>query len=169
MNIILSALRLLLLLALAGGAQAANAPKSDPVLLTIDGNISKFNRGSGKTFTITASEMARLSTHSIVTATDWTPRGAFRGPLLRDLLAKVGAQGSKAKFYGEDDYNVTIPLADFGKYDVILAYYWNGKPMTLENYGPLWVMYPIETMPAAEKSGVFLSKLIWQVNRIEVK
>ncbi|MBX9265621.1 putative pterin-binding protein [Chromobacterium violaceum] len=139
------------------------------VTLTISGNIGKFTNPSAHSYVFSEAEFNALPMREITTATDWTPKGTFRGPLLRELLAKVGAHGRQIKFYGEDNYNVTIPASDFSKYDVILARTWNNQPLQLNDFGPFWVMYPIQNMSTSETSGIFIAKLAWQVSRIEVK
>ncbi|WP_434628680.1 molybdopterin-dependent oxidoreductase [Chromobacterium sp. CV08] len=140
-----------------------------PATLTIVGRISRFTDPAHKVYVLNRASLDRLPQRDITTATDWTPPGTFRGPLLRDLLTLVGAHGSQVKFYGEDDYNITIPLSDFSRYDAILASGWNGRPLRLEDYGPFWVMYPLPRMSAAETGGTFPSKLIWQVTRMEIR
>ncbi len=152
-------------LAGAPGPGGLAADGSSPAL-TISGDIGHFTDKGSKTYTLS---LASMPQRNITTATDWTPKGTFSGPLLRDLLAKAGARGTQVKFYGADDYSITVPIADFSRYDVILAWRWNGKPLQLENYGPFWVMYPIPTMPSDETGGTFTSKLIWQVTRMEVR
>ncbi|UTH72881.1 molybdopterin-dependent oxidoreductase [Chromobacterium sp. IIBBL 290-4] len=137
--------------------------------LTVAGNIVKFTDASNKSYVLTWSDLDKLPRHAITTATEWTPKGTFEGPLLRDVLAKAGAKGQKIKLYAEDDYNVTIPASDLDRYNVILANRWNGKPMRREDYGPFWLMYPLPSMSESEVSGVFISKLIWQVFRIEIR
>ncbi|WP_158300858.1 molybdopterin-dependent oxidoreductase [Chromobacterium sp. ATCC 53434] len=158
----------LLLLPLSA-AQALPQAADQPATLTISGRISRFTDAARKVYVLDRASLDRLPQRDIVTATDWTPLGTFRGPLLRDLLTLVGAHGSQVKFYGEDDYNITIPLSDFSRYDAILASGWNGRSLRLEDYGPFWVMYPLPRMSAAETGGTFPSKLIWQVTRMEVR
>ncbi|WP_199153005.1 molybdopterin-dependent oxidoreductase [Chromobacterium sp. ASV23] len=155
-------------LAGAPGSGGLAADGSSPAL-TISGDIGHFTDPGSKTYTISLPSLASMPQRNITTATDWTPKGTFSGPLLRDLLAKAGARGTQVKFYGADDYSITVPIADFSRYDVILAWRWNGKPLQLENYGPFWVMYPIPTMSSDETGGTFTSKLIWQVTRMEVR
>ncbi|QEL54739.1 molybdopterin-dependent oxidoreductase [Chromobacterium paludis] len=152
----------LLVLALASPAWAEPS-------LVIGGNIAHYTDTGTRTFTFSPAGLAQLSQHEITTATDWTPKGTFSGPLLRDLLAKAGARGKSVKFFGADEYSITIPIADFHRYDAILAWRWNGKPLKVEDYGPFWVMYPLPDMKQAETNGDFPAKLIWQVKRMEVR
>ncbi|AXE31234.1 oxidoreductase [Chromobacterium phragmitis] len=156
-------------LLLAGGLSLTGAAQAAGATLTISGNIDRFNDPAKRSYVFSEAELDKLPMREITTATDWTPKGTFRGPLLRDLLAKVGARGTRIKFLGEDNYNVTIPASDFSKYDAILARTWNNKPLQLNSFGPFWVMYPLPSMSTSETSGIFIAKLAWQVTRIEVK
>ncbi|POZ61621.1 molybdopterin-dependent oxidoreductase [Chromobacterium alticapitis] len=137
--------------------------------LAISGDIAHFTHPRDNSYVFSLDALSRLPQREISTTTDWTPKGTFRGPLLRDVLAKAGAKGASVKIYGADDYSITIPISDFKRYDAILASHWNGRPLQLENYGPFWVMYPLPAMSQAETSGNFSSKLIWQVTRMEVR
>jgi len=62
------------------------------LILIVTGAIARTNVGGGAQFD--AAQIAALPRRSITTATPWydTPR-TFEGPLLRDVLAVVGASG----------------------------------------------------------------------------
>jgi len=92
---------------------------------------------------------------------------AYRGPLVRDVLAKLGLDRlQKVRFVAVNDYYVDIPTSDFTDYDAILALEADGKPLSRRDKGPLWLMYPISDN-AALRDPIYLRRLIWQVIRIE--
>jgi hypothetical protein len=92
---------------------------------------------------------------------------AYRGPLVRDVLAELGLDRLQAvRFVAVNDYYVDIPTSDFQEFDVILAMEADGKPLARRDKGPLWLMYPI-TDHAALRDPIYLRRLIWQVIRIE--
>jgi hypothetical protein len=92
---------------------------------------------------------------------------AYRGPLVRDVLAELGLDRLQAvRFVAANDYYVDIPTSDFEEYDVILAMEADGKPLARRDKGPLWLMYPITDNPAL-RDPIYLRRLIWQVIRIE--
>ena len=64
--------------------------------------------------------LERLPQHSFVTRTPWyaTPR-KFTGPLLRDVLAACGAQGSNLRATALNDYRVDLPFEDAQRFDVL--------------------------------------------------
>jgi hypothetical protein len=92
---------------------------------------------------------------------------AYRGPLVRDVLAKLGLDRlEQVRFVAANDYYVDIPTEDFRTYDAILAMEADGKPLSRREKGPLWLMYPISDHSAL-KDPIYLRRLIWQVVRIE--
>jgi hypothetical protein len=92
---------------------------------------------------------------------------AYRGPLVRDVLAKLGLDRlEQVRFVAANDYYVDIPTEDFRTYDVILAMEADGKPLSRREKGPLWLMYPISDYSELNDP-IYLRRLIWQVVRIE--
>jgi len=174
----------LLLSGLPGALAAPPSQSSDPVVLEISGNLSRYTDAVRHVYAFHESEIRSLSQHTIHTKTNWTPAHDFSGPLVRDLLATVGAKGAIVEMVALDDYNVKIPMDDFTgphKYDVVMARFLDGMPMTVkrskdasgkkkdEGYGPFWVMYPLPDIPRDKQDAILEAKLVWQVNRIVVR
>lgn len=92
---------------------------------------------------------------------------AYRGPLVRDVLAKMGLGAAETiRITAANDYFVDIPTEDFTKYDVILAMEADGEKLSRREKGPLWMMYPISDHSEL-RDPVYMRRLIWQVVRIE--
>jgi hypothetical protein len=72
------------------------------------------------------------------------------------------------EFITYDEYKVTIPIEELDKYKVILAIYMNGKKLEIENYGPLWVIYPVSSHKELQTTRND-AKLAWQVKSLIVK
>lgn len=51
------------------------------------------------------------------------------------------------KITAPNDYTTVIPLSDFKKYNVILALKVNGEYMRIRDKGPLFVVYPYDSLP----------------------
>ena len=113
----------------------------------------------------------RLPQRTVRTSTPWYTRPReFTGPLLRDLLAEAGlpaAGGTTARCIALNDYRVDIPLEDARRIDVVVARLLDGKPMSVREKGPLFVIYPFDDRPELRTS-VYFGRCIWQLKAIEV-
>ncbi|WP_088280295.1 molybdopterin-dependent oxidoreductase [Ideonella sp. A 288] len=146
-------------------ALALEAPVGD-VVLTVTGKVSTTNRNGRALFDMAMLE--HMPQASYTTRTPWYvgPR-RFTGPLLRDVLQAVGAQGRQLRATALNDYHVEIPVEDARRWDVIVARLLDGKPMTVRDKGPLFVMYPFDEHGAL-RSPLYFSRCTWQLTSIEV-
>lgn len=110
-------------------------------MLTVSGAVTKTN--SGKKALFDRPMLEALPTHPLITDTSVTiGKHEFTGFLIRDLLEKVGATGSKVTAIALNDYEVTIAMEDFKRFEVIAAYQMDGVRLTPADKGPLWIVYP---------------------------
>ena len=113
--------------------------------------------------------LQQLPHHTIATSTPWTEGvSSYEGVLMRDLLHQLGVSGATVKLIALNDYAVTIPAADFDKYDVVLAYARDGQAMSVRDKGPLWIIYPLDGHPELNDEDTH-SKMIWQVRRLDIE
>lgn len=113
--------------------------------------------------------LAKLPPARVVTATKWTQgRVTFEGVRMRDLLRAVGADGREVVAIALNDYRVTIPVADFERYDVILAWRRDGQDMPVRDKGPFWIMYPFDQHDELRAEPYF-GRSIWQIKSLEVR
>jgi hypothetical protein len=166
--------RTALLLCLAGmpvhWLAAFELPSQAPsgaIILTIDGKIGIKNTSEAAVFD--AALIDALPQKSFVTTTPWFKAPTkFTGPLLRDVLQALKAQGTNLKATALNDYKINIPMQDILKYDVILARQIDGKTISVRDKGPLFVIYPFDS--AAElKSLTYYSRSIWQLKALSVE
>ena len=109
---------------------------SGTIILTVNGNIGIKNTADAAVFD--AALIDALPQKSFVTATPWFKEPArFSGPLLRDVLQALKAQGSTVRAIALNDYKISIPMGDILKYDVILARQIDGKVISVREKGPL--------------------------------
>jgi len=139
---------------------------SGEVILTVSGAIGTTN-GNG-VLALDADLFATLPQHSFTTGTIWTEGTAtYTGVLLRDLLAAVGATGSTVKLTALNDYEISMPIADALMDGPLLANLSNGKPMSLREKGPIWLIYPYDTVDGYRTEQTY-ARSIWQLIRIAV-
>lgn len=137
------------------------------VILTIEGTISQTNNGPQAQFDMKMLE--KLPQHSFSTKTPWYPDAVtFTGPLLRDLLAAVGAKGTKITAVALNDYKTEIPFDDATRHDVIVARLMNNRPMPVREKGPLFIVFPFDTK-AELRTELYYNRAAWQLNVLRIK
>lgn len=151
---------------IAAHSQALPAP-SEKVILTVSGKIATANKDGEAQFDRPMLESLGLVT--VETTTPWYSGPVkFEGVSLDKLMKLVGASGDRAAVVALNDYSSEIPIEDFAKYNVILALKRNGEYMPVKDKGPLFVIYPFDSMPEL-KSQTYYGRAVWQVARIQIK
>ena len=150
-----------------GAAHAAVPAPTGPVVLTLSGRLREPNDGARVQFDMAS--LAALPQQEIQPMLPWydTPR-RFTGPLLRDVQAAAGAEGKSLRATALNAYRIDIPMDDVTRYDVVLARLLDGKPMSVRDKGPLFVLYPFDRHPGLRNS-VYFGRCIWQLRSIEVQ
>ncbi|VEB43906.1 Uncharacterised protein [Chromobacterium violaceum] len=116
------------------------------------GKIGRFTDAKRGVYQFRDSDLGKLKQVSFTTSTSWTPSVRFSGPLVRDILAKVEAKGTMVRVLAINYYRYDISVDELGKQSVVLARRIDNKPFDVAHYGPLWLMYPLQTMPDADKA-----------------
>lgn len=147
-------------------AQAEIAQPTGKVVLTITGAIANKNAGDSAQFDMKMLES--LGGREASMQTPWTEGNtSFKGPLLRNILKEAGATGKKLHVIALNDYAAEVPIEDADKIDTILATEMNGKPMSVRDKGPLFLIYPFDKNPELYNEKYF-SRSVWQIKAIEV-
>lgn len=148
----------------ATAALALDAP-TGPVVLTVKGTISNTNAGDTAQFDLAMLEALKGRKGEM--ETPWTEgKVTFEGPLLREILAAVGATGTSLKVRALNDYAADVPAED-AKLDTMLATKLDGKPMSIRDKGPLMLVYPFD-LDADLYNEKYFSRSVWQIKEIEV-
>jgi hypothetical protein len=139
----------------------ASASASEALLTLVDG-------ASGEEIELTREELEALPQYDVTTETEFADgMVTYRGPLVRDALDLLAIGRSESvRVYAANDYYVDVPTSDFRDYNVILALKADGIELSRRDKGPIWLMYPISNHPALADP-VYISRLIWQVVRVE--
>ncbi len=138
-----------------------------PVILTFSGMINRTNAAGNAI--LDAAVLKSLPQIKVVTDTPWTEgQVSFEGPLLRDVLKLVGAEGTLLRAIAINDYFVEIPTVDADNYNVILAMRLNENDLNVRSKGPLWIIYPWQENENL-RSETYYSRSIWQLKQIDVE
>ena len=161
---------IVLLLSFVVTTQAWAGELSKPagkVLLTMSGNIQNTNEDGKAVFDIASLE--KLGMVSFQTTSPWYDgRPTFTGVPVQKLMDYVGAKGTVVKVTALNDYTTIIPLNDFKKYNVILALKINGEYMRIRDKGPLFIVYPYDSIPELNNQ-IYYSRSAWQVSKMTIE
>lgn len=140
---------------------------AEEIVLTMTGNIGLTNRDGPAVFDqamLDALPRTVLETRTVVT--DGVKR--FDGFLMRDLLDHVGAEGEIVTARALNDYVIDIPMADFERFDVLVATHMDGERLLPSDKGPLWIVYPRDAH--AELQDIrYDYRWVWQLVELEVR
>jgi hypothetical protein len=149
----------------APAAQALDRPKGR-VVLTVTGRIGIRNAGKAAEFDMDM--LAALPQHTFSTRSPWYPQAhKFTGPLLRDVLAAVDAQGKNLRAIALNDYKVDLPVGDALKFNLVLARLRDDKPMPVREKGPLFLIYPFDADETLRNERYY-SRSAWQLKALDV-
>jgi hypothetical protein len=158
------------LILLASVAQAEDpslpSPTAEPIL-TVSGDIAKTNDGGVARFD--REMLESIGTTTIRTKTPWTDRVAeFEGVSMKALMEHVGAKGTEVTASALNDYQSTIPMSDFDRFEVVLAMKRDGEEMPIRDKGPLFIVYPFDSSEELQ-SEQYYSRAVWQVKELKVR
>ena len=144
---------------------------ASPVVLTISGSIKRHDRGAldpafdrllakhqvkfSEAYCLDFASIAGMPAVTIKPTTEYDSRQhVLSGPLLTDVLDRVGAPGAGSTqilMHAVDGYAVMTTLDKVRAYRFIVATQMDGKPLPLGGLGPLWATYDADNI--AELSG----------------
>jgi hypothetical protein len=137
----------------------------DAIVLTVSGDIAVTNNTRSAQFDLAMLEA--LEKTEIKTSTIWTEgEQTFEGVSLAALVERLGIEGDTLRATAINDYAVEIPITDAIEGRALVAYRMNGKPMSVREKGPLWIVYPFD-LNADFRTEVIYTRSIWQLDRIE--
>lgn len=147
-------------------ADNLKAPTGE-VVLTLTGKLGATNQGQTAVFDLAM--LREMGEVTVETTTPWTEGvQSFTGVPLGALLMSVGATEGTLYAKAINDYAVEIPISEGLSSGPIIAYARNGKPMSVREKGPLWIVYPYDA-DAKWRTEAIYSYSIWQLVSIEVK
>lgn len=141
----------------------------DPVVLTIEGKISRTNAGDKLQF-----DMATLESIGVVQYNVDDPfvkkNVLYAGVLLSQLLKVAGAapDATALTLWALDDYSTDMKIADANKWPVLIATRADGTYMSLDKNGPLISVFPFNDFPEIDHL-TYDAQWLWALARITVK
>jgi hypothetical protein len=165
------------------GIQAAHADDStEPVVLTVTGNVANPNRGAldpfddkvfqymgiefDKATTFTLAELRALPQRTIkVRYPDWPREVEATGPSLFDVVKAAEADGSVVSVQAMDGYVFEFTSEDVARDKMILALKADGRALGFGGHGPLWLLGPENSFTDQEGEEGF----VFAVVRIDVQ
>lgn len=136
-------------------------------ILSVTGAISNTNDGDAAVFDRPMLEA--LGMDGFETTTPWYNGPVrFEGVRMQRLMQAVGASGEHVTAIALNDYTTNIPMSDFVRYGVLLAMKRDGADMPVRDKGPLFIVYPFDSMSEL-KSQQFYSRSAWQVAKLIVR
>ncbi len=150
----LALVTLVTLLPAVSAARDLGTPEG-PVILTVTGS-------DGTTWTFDRAMIEGLGWTTISSVTSFTEGPQeFGGIPLSALIEATGAEGTVIEATALNDYRVELPFAHAAEHGVFLALDHNGEPMRVRDRGPVWIVYPQDSLlPAQDR---FDSFMVWQL------
>lgn len=157
------ALSVLLLSATLQADPAWQSPPSNPVILTVSGELDCC---PGGTAYFDLERLDALTQTTVKTITPWTEaEESFQGVRLDQLLAAMGAKGSNLEAVALNDYSTRFTTQALLQYPVILATRKEGQVMRVRDKGPIWIIYPLSDYPALRKEEHHHA-MVWQLKAL---
>lgn len=117
----------------------------------------------------TRRDLEAMNWHEVQTGNQFiTGQGRFRGPRFVEVLSLIGHAGAtRVRLLSAGGDISEIGFAELARYDPILAMEMDGRALTLRDFGPVWVMYPIDDHPELRDSR-YNNRLVWQLQVVEL-
>lgn len=158
-----SILRLLGWLAIVGLLAAVGSPAdlaAGEPFLTVIGS------GTGER-RIDLEEIKRMGGTELRTSTPFSEgTQVFTGVTGSAFVKATAASGRDVRAEALNGYKVVIPWAVFATDTLLIAYARDGKPMTVRDKGPFWIVFPFDAS-SQFRTDTYKSYAIWSITRFE--
>ena len=132
------------------------------------GDLTIQDEKSHASHTFSKESFSTLPRAMITTTTPWTPSTKFEGVSMKDVLAASGFTGKTLRVHALNDYWVDIPMKDVDSYNIILANKRDGVELKVRDFGPYFIVYPLDDNAEDLNKPIYYSRLVWQVDSITV-
>ena len=144
------------------------------ILLAATSSANEFDLGlkiqcTGKITLLTSSDFSKIKRSKVHTKNSWSEISDFEGVSVKDLMTYTSCSGNTLNVHAINDYWAEIPMSDVNNFNILLADTINGKKLTLRDFGPYWIIYPISDYPEELNKPIYGGRSIWQVDSITIK
>jgi hypothetical protein len=156
--------QILAAIALAAYVGPRSASAADPIL-TLTGAAD----GAKTTVALDLAAMDALPQTSFRTSTPWHEGVVeFSGVRLKDCLAAAKIAGTKVQLVALNDYAVDAQLDELVDGDALLATRQNGKVMSVEDKGPVFLIFPFDSRRELQHQSYY-SRAVWQLAELNIE
>ncbi len=114
-------------------------------------------------------DLRALGVTEVTTGTPWTDGVVrFTGVALAQLLGDALPPGGTLRLIALNDYEGVMPVAELDPSVPVIAYLRNGRPMSVRDKGPFWVVFPFDSAEQYQSEQVY-SRSVWQLVRIVIE
>ena len=139
----------------------------EKVVLTVTGSLAA--NVTDKTLKFSIRDLEKLGTISFSTTTPWFDgQVLFEGGSFKKLFEYIKPQGNLLEVIALNDYVITIPIDDLVNNDAILAVKRNGQYMSIQDKGPLFIVYPYDSQMRL-KNQIYYTRSVWQVYKFIIR
>ena len=127
-------------------------------------------KGSDTVFAVTRDLVRKVGLHgykAVLPGGDGASQ-MVRGPLMRDLIAASGLTGTKIWVKALDGYEMDVPMEELKQVDVLAVTEVDGKPLTVRDRGPSWLVYPTVDRPDL-RDPIHEARSVWQIKELVVE
>ncbi|HAS6097984.1 TPA: oxidoreductase [Vibrio vulnificus] len=119
---------------------------------------------------VTIQDLEKMEATLYVTELPWVNEPTeFTGVKLSTILTKYyGFIPPQVTIRALNDYAADVKKEDIEKYQPIIAYWQNGKPMKIRDKGPFWLIYPQSSFPKELNFEYYHAQMVWQINQIYI-
>ena len=150
-------------LLIASALMSVTASAQDIALLTVSGA----DGSEIKSYDLNA--LKALGVESFETTTIWTEgKQTFTGVPLLALFKDIEVTHGEVDAIAVNDYSVPIPVSDAVEGGPMVAFEVDGKPMSIRDKGPLWIVYPYDSKTDYQSETIY-SRSIWQLDRLRIQ
>lgn len=153
---------------MAHADQMALPAPTGKVVLDVSGNLAVTNTPGG-TAIFDRAMLAAMPRSTIETSTPWTDGiQRFDGVSLAVLIQRLGIDARTVSARALNDYSYTFDVADAVTRGAIIADTNNGKPMSVRERGPLWIVFPLDALSELDGAGrhEIQSRMVWQLKQL---